>query len=94
LTSDLRATEDRLDLWLISGAEQFARDAELSQALLDAAKYKDTRKCLVLLGAILESPELVERLSEVLKPAGVTVVLKTNTATLRARRKNPVGANV
>src|SRR5271166_3649409 len=25
LTSDLRATEDRLDLWLINGAEQFAR---------------------------------------------------------------------
>ena len=34
LTSDLRATEDRLDLWLINGAEQFARDPELSHALL------------------------------------------------------------
>ena len=32
------------------------------------AKYKDSRKCLVLLGAILEAPELVERLTEVLKP--------------------------
>ena len=68
LTSDLRATEDRLDLWLINGAEQFARDPELSQALLQVAKHKDTRKCLVLLGAILETPELVERLTEVLKP--------------------------
>jgi transcriptional regulator with XRE-family HTH domain len=68
LTSELRATEDRLDLWLIGGAEQFAHDAELSTALLAVAKHRDTRKCLVLLGAILETPELVERLTEVLKP--------------------------
>src|SRR5579864_5758230 len=68
LTSDLRAREDRLDLWLINGAEQFARDPELSQALIEVAKYRDSRKCLVLLGAILEAPELVERLTEVLKP--------------------------
>jgi transcriptional regulator with XRE-family HTH domain len=68
LTSDLRATEDRLDLWLIGGAEQFARDPELSHALLEMAKHHDSRKCLVLAGAILETPELVERLAEVLKP--------------------------
>ena len=72
LTSDLRAMEDRLDLWLISGAEQFANDPELSHALLQVAKHGDTRKCLVLLGAILETPELVERLAEVLKPGLVT----------------------
>jgi hypothetical protein len=36
--------------------------------LLQVAKHRDTRKCLVLLGAILETPELVERLAEVLKP--------------------------
>jgi len=69
LTSELRATEDRLDLWLTAGAEQFANDPELGKALLDVAKHSDTRKCLVLLGAILETPELVERLTEVLKPA-------------------------
>ena len=68
LTSDLRAMEDRLDLWLINGAEQFARDPEVSQALLQVAKHKDSRKCLLLLGAILEAPELVDRLTEVLKP--------------------------
>ena len=66
--SELRATEDRLDLWLVAGAEQFAHDPELSGALLAVAKHRDTRKCLVLLGAILETPELVERLTEVLKP--------------------------
>jgi transcriptional regulator with XRE-family HTH domain len=80
LTSELRATEDRLDLWLTAGAEQFASDAELSRALLDVAKHRDTRKCLVLLGAILETPELVERLTEVLKPA-------LHEATPRASRK-------
>ena len=68
LPSDLRATEDRLDLWLVNGAEQFTHDPELSYALLQVAKHRDTRKCLVLLGAILETPELVERLAEVLKP--------------------------
>jgi len=68
LTSDLRAGEDRLDLWLITGAEQFARDPELSHALLQVAKHRDTRKCLLLLGAILETPELAERLAEVLQP--------------------------
>jgi transcriptional regulator with XRE-family HTH domain len=68
LTSDLRAMQDRLDLWLINGAEEFAGDAELSYALLLIARHRDTRKCLLLLGAILEAPELVERLSEVLKP--------------------------
>jgi transcriptional regulator with XRE-family HTH domain len=69
LASDLRAMQDRLDLWLINGAEEFASDPEVSHALLQAARHHDTRKCLVLLGAILEAPELVERLSEVLKPA-------------------------
>jgi hypothetical protein len=93
LTSDLRATEDRLDLWLISGAEQFTRDPELSQALLDVAKYKDTRKCLLLLGAILESPELVERLTEVLRPGSGTEWVK-NGEPSAARRKKTTGANL
>jgi transcriptional regulator with XRE-family HTH domain len=89
LTSDLRATEDRLDLWLINGAEQFARDPDLSQALLDVAKYRDTRKCLLLLGSILESPELVERLTEVLRPG----TDRANGEPL-ARRKNATGASL
>ena len=90
LTSDLRATEDRLDLWLINGAEQFARDPDLSQALLDVAKHRDTRKCLLLLGSILESPELVERLTEVLRPG----TDRAKNAEPLARRKNAAGAIV
>jgi transcriptional regulator with XRE-family HTH domain len=70
LTSDLRAMRDRLEIWLISGAEQFAGDPEVSRALLNAAKHRDTRQCLVLMGAILEAPQLMERLTEVLRPDG------------------------
>jgi len=86
LTSDLRAMGDRLDLWLINGAEEFARDADVSHALLQVAKHRDTRKCLILLGAILEAPELVDRLTEVLKPA-----LASHGG---AGRKKPVGAKL
>jgi transcriptional regulator with XRE-family HTH domain len=68
LTSDIRAEEDKLDLMLINAAERFRRDPELRHALLTISKHDDSRKCLVLLGAILETPGLVERLLQVLKP--------------------------
>ncbi len=70
LISDVGALEDKLDLWLISGAERFRRDPEVSAALLHLARHQDSRTCLVLLDAILETPDLAERLFEVLKPAG------------------------
>ena len=66
--SDLGALEDKLDLWLINGAERFRSDPEMSQALLRVAKHDDSRMCLVLLGAILDNPGLAERLLQVLKP--------------------------
>ena len=69
LISDLGALENKLDLWLINGAERFRRDVELHQALLQAARHEDSRLCLVLLGAILDNPGLAERLMQVLKPA-------------------------
>jgi len=67
LTSDIRGLEDNLDLWLINGAERFRRDLELRHALLEVAKHKDSRKCLLLLGEILETPDLADRLMEVLQ---------------------------
>ena len=69
LVSDARVQEDQLDLWLISGAERFARDPKVSQALLKLAQHEDSRKCLVLLQAILETPQLVDRLFSVLAPS-------------------------
>ena len=72
LISDLGALEDKLDLWLVSGAERFRRDPELHQALLAVARHSDSRLCLILLGEILENPGLAERLMEVLKPTSGT----------------------
>lgn len=68
LTSDVRAHEDQLDVWLIEGSDRFSRDAEVSRALVSLAKRSDTRRCLVLLHEILETPDLVDRLLGVLRP--------------------------
>lgn len=67
LISDVGALEDKLDLWLVGGAERFRREPELQTALLTIAKHADSRMCLVLLGTILENQGLAERLMEVLK---------------------------
>jgi transcriptional regulator with XRE-family HTH domain len=67
LMSDIGALEDKLDLWLVSGAERFCRDADLHHALLTVAKHNDSRMCLILIGTILENPGLADRLMEVLK---------------------------
>jgi transcriptional regulator with XRE-family HTH domain len=67
LISDVGAFEDKLDLWLIDGAERFRGNPEVRQALLDLAKHEDSRGCLILLGAVLENPGLAERLLQVLR---------------------------
>jgi len=68
LISDVRALEDQLDLWLIDGATRFRGNPEISQALLTLARHEDSRRCVLLLEAIIETPGLVERLSQVLRP--------------------------
>jgi transcriptional regulator with XRE-family HTH domain len=68
LTSDLRTVEGKLDVWLLQGSERFANDPELSEVLMKAAREKDTRRCMLLLGAILETPGLADRLLEALQP--------------------------
>jgi transcriptional regulator with XRE-family HTH domain len=70
LQSELRHLEDKLDLWIVSGAERFRRDPELKQALLTLARNEHSRECLLLLEAILETPGLAPRLSEVLRKPG------------------------
>ena len=67
LVSDVGASEDKLDLWLVQGAERFSRDAELHHALLAVPRHSDSRMCVVLLGEILENPGLADRLMEVLR---------------------------
>ena len=68
LTSDLRTTEGQLDVWLLQGSEKFVSDPEVSAVLMQIAREKDTRRALLLLGAILETPGLAERLLETLRP--------------------------
>jgi transcriptional regulator with XRE-family HTH domain len=68
LTSDLRTTEGQIDVWLLQGSERFANDPEVSDVLIKAAREKDTRRCLLLLGAILDTPGLADRLLEALRP--------------------------
>lgn len=70
LLSEVRNLEDKLDLWLVSGAERFRRDPELKSALLTIAQHEHTRECLLLLEAILETPGLAPRLMEVLGKQG------------------------
>src|SRR5229473_625699 len=68
LTSDLRTTEGKLDVWLLQGSEHFASDPEVSNVMIKAARERDTRRCFLLLGAILDTPGLAERLLEALHP--------------------------
>jgi transcriptional regulator with XRE-family HTH domain len=68
LTSDLRTTEGQLDVWILQGSERFANDPEVSHVLIKAAREKDTRRALLLLGAILDTPGLADRLLEALRP--------------------------
>jgi transcriptional regulator with XRE-family HTH domain len=72
LLSDARGLEDKLDLWLVGGAERFRRDPELRHALLALARHNDTRRCLLLLHAVMDTPGLVDRLFEVLGAPAAT----------------------
>ena len=61
----LRTTADeRLDNWLIEGAEEWGDDAALRDALLSIAKHPQSRKCLLLFGSIVENRELIDNLCE------------------------------
>jgi transcriptional regulator with XRE-family HTH domain len=77
LQSELRNVEDKLDMWLVSGAERFRRDPELKQALITLARHEHSRECLLLLESILDTPGLAPRLAEVLRPKKQTDSEKT-----------------
>jgi transcriptional regulator with XRE-family HTH domain len=93
LLSDLR-NEDKLDLWLVGGAERFRRDPALCQALLSVANHHDSRRCLLLMEAIIETPALLDRLFDVLRPAAkkagsqaIDKTADTTSATTMSDRK-------
>ena len=85
LASDLRTTEGQLDVWLLHGSERFVSDPEISSVLLKIARHEDTRGCLVLLGAILDTPGLAERLLEALRPETVRPARSRDREGRRAR---------
>jgi transcriptional regulator with XRE-family HTH domain len=89
LLSDLRTAEDNFDMWLIEGAERFKKDPAVSQALLQAARDQDSRRCMVLLGAILEMPDLAERLLQVLRPQDFEARPQGSNGSKRNRRRKP-----
>jgi hypothetical protein len=71
--SDARYIEDKLDLWLVGGAERFRKDPALCGALLAVANHNDSRRCLLLLKQVLETPGLVDRLCDALRPRAMDV---------------------
>jgi transcriptional regulator with XRE-family HTH domain len=71
LTSNLRTTEGQLDVWLLQGSERFAHDRDVSDVLIKLAREKNTRGCLLLVGEILNTPGLADRLYEALTPERV-----------------------
>ena len=85
LTSDLRTTEGKLDVWLLQGSERFVSDRAVSDVMIKCARHNDTRSCFLLLGAILDTPGLAERLLEALGP---------DAARTHRSRKNGEGRQV
>ncbi len=68
LLSDIRAQEEKLDLWLIAGSDRFRKDPDLCRALRTIALFEDSRRSLLLLESVLETPVLMDRLLEILRP--------------------------
>lgn len=60
--------ETKLDLWLIAGSDRFQGDPELCRSLRAVAMHADSRQCLLLLGSIVDTPDLAGRLLDVLRP--------------------------
>ena len=91
LQSDVRGMPDmeaKLDMWLVSGAERFRRDAALKHALLTVARHEQSRDCLLLLESILETPGLMPRLLEVLRPAAAGSEDEVEAAAEVSQRRN------
>ena len=68
---------------LIDGAERLRRDPEVCQALLTLARHDDSRRCVLLLEAILDTPGLADRLFQVLRPEPAATVRRTGDASVR-----------
>ena len=84
----LEVIEDKLDLWLVAGAERFGRqDPDLCRALLAIAHHDDTRRCLLLLESILKTPALIDRLSAALNPPALEAAATKTPETRKKKEK-------
>jgi len=63
-----RELDDKLDVWLIEGSQDFAVDRRLSDALLKIAKHPQSRECLLVLGSFVENRALIDHLVEAFAP--------------------------
>jgi transcriptional regulator with XRE-family HTH domain len=88
LLSDLRTIEDKLDLWLIGGAERFRHDPALCQSLLTLANHTDTRRCFLVIEAIIETPALLDRLFQVLRPEAPSCQATTQPALKKTAKRS------
>jgi hypothetical protein len=52
----------------LQGADHFRNDKDVADVMVKMARHPDTRSCFILMGAILDTPDLAERLLEALKP--------------------------
>jgi transcriptional regulator with XRE-family HTH domain len=92
LMSEARVLEDKLDLWLVNGAERFPRDPDLRKALLTLARHPESRQCLLLMESLIETPGLVERLVEVLRPSARSAKhIRVRPAETTLQGRDPVG---
>ena len=64
-----REIDDKLDIWLIEGSEEFSDAPDLSEALLKIAKHPHSGVCLRILASIVENHDLIDRLAEAFAPA-------------------------
>jgi len=81
--------EDKLDAWLLSGADQFStEDPELAVALRILAGHNTTRELLMLLAELVRSPDQLRRLGEAVRAAAASGhAPATRTRTTRRQAK-------
>jgi len=91
LTSDLRTREGRLDVWLLHGSERFRNDPAMSRALMNIARQPDSRRAVVLLGRILDTPGLLDRLHDVLEDTPESTERPAEAASGREGRRRGRG---
>ncbi len=94
LQSELRASDAKLIPGFSPGREQFSADPELQRGLLAIAQHEDSRRAILLLAEILRTPDLAERLSEVLRPEASIARAAKRAAAIRRQQLSRTKSSV